>query len=151
MNIDNELFRCSELDEKRRLQFIVAQLDGDCRVTIKPGRPGVTDPQRRYWWGVIVAIFADFMREHDPSLSPREASDAAHIEIKRHVLPEPVKDDNGRIIAEKVGSLRKIDKKRMAQAIDDAINWCGSEWGLAMPPPSHTERYGNPDETEAAA
>jgi hypothetical protein len=142
---DRKLFHLADLEERRELQTVIGRLDGDYRVTIKPGRPSVSDPQRGYWFGVICEVFGEFMREHDPSLTPLEAKDSAHMELKRRFLPQPIHDADGILIAERVGSLTKIDKPRMSRLIDDAINWLGSNWNIAVPPPNRLERFGEPD------
>lgn len=143
--IDNKLFDMSNIEVRRSLQSTIGTLDGPHRVTIKPGRPGVTDPQRAYWFGVIVAHFAMYMMDEDAELRPKEAAESAHIELKKQVLSEPICNQHGEVIAEKFGSLAngsETDKKRMSKAIDDAINWLGSKWDIAVPPPTREERYG---------
>lgn len=147
--IDNEVFNFSDIAIKRDFQSTIGRLDGYWRITLREARPRVTDPQRGYYFGVVVRFFADYMREQDPTLTLKEAADTAHLEIKHHCLPEPIIDADGRLIAERVGSVTKIDKQRMSKLIDDAILWLASEWRIAVPPPTRDERDGSA-ESEAA-
>lgn len=141
-SIDAQVFDLSDLAVKRNLQIDIGTREGAWRVTVKPARALKTSPQLGYYFAVIVKAFADFMREHDPSLTLKEASDNAHYRIKEQLFSRPIVDQDGRVIATKVRSVADADIAEMSKLIDSAIDWLGSEWQIAVPPPSFTERTG---------
>src|SRR4051812_360514 len=120
--MDREVVNFSEVTAKRNIMAYVSRLEGPHRVTIAPARPGITNPQRGYYFGVIVYYFADFMIEHNPELTRKQASEAAHLELKRRFLPNPIVDQHGQVIADAADSLTKIDKPTMQKFIDNCIH-----------------------------
>ena len=122
----------ADATERRRLVDTLHGLRGQYQVTLKQAQASKSDQQRAYYFGVVCTAFAEFLRENGMPCTV----DYAHELIKGKLLIEEVCHPvTNKPIGRRVGSTVEMGMKRMSEFIDDSINWLGSEFGIAVPPP----------------
>jgi hypothetical protein len=93
-----------------------------------------TDPQRKYWYGTVVAAYAKFMGETD--------TDSVHASLMGTLWPEEAKTVTniftGAKNYERV-SWAKLGKEKRSQSIEKAIQYAFNSFMLTIPPPDKGE------------
>lgn len=99
-------------------------------IVIKPYKPRRSNPQNRYYHGVIIPILADhFGYTHD------EMHDA----IKWEFLKKEEDEESEEIKPTTVGSTAKLDTDQFNQLLERIKQWAASEYKVFIPDPMDVE------------
>ena len=106
-------------------------------VTVAPHEVEHTDPQRGYYFGVVVPYAQQGMLEQ----GTRQSKDDTHAWLMWHLAPDErttVKYGQHEHVMR--ASFAKFSKARVKQHIDACIQWIAEEFSLAVPEPSAYHR-----------
>jgi len=99
-------------------------------IVIKPYKPRRSNPQNRYYHGVIIPILADhFGYTHD------EMHDA----IKWEFLKKEEDEESEEIKPPTVGSTAKLKTDQFNQLLEEIKQWAASEYKVFIPDPMDVE------------
>lgn len=125
--------RSGRLDIRRKKDMQAAlQRMHDCEVliTITPRKAARSQPQNRWYWGVIVELIS----EHT-GYTP----DEIHEVLKAKFLPKrlAVSDDNGEIKGEFVigGTTTRLNKIEFGEYCESIRRWAAEDLGVVIPDP----------------
>lgn len=124
-----------DIDRKAIASYLAKHFaDGELvDVTIAPHEVEHTDPQRHYYFGVVVPYAQQGMIEQ----GDRASKDDAHAWMMWHLAPDErqtVKYGQHEHVMR--ASFKKFSKARVAEHIDHCIQWIAEEFSLAVPEPS---------------
>jgi len=126
-------------------RHIRALKPGIYRITITRARDQLTNPQRRYFHGVVLPLVAQGMR--DVSGEEADLYDAKEM-LRETFLMRDVADVNtGEVKWRQRRSTEELSKEEYAALIDNAIKLCAEWFGIAVPPPAMY--YSDEDERKA--
>lgn len=112
----------------RRMAAICKDLrDGEYTVKVGKKQARPSDPQRAYYFAVIVAMVAE---------ETGYTKDQTHELLKAKFLPKD-SDTNGVLVGELVvgGSITKLNRGGMTEFIEDIRGWSEGFLGCPIPPP----------------
>lgn len=117
---------------KRALMRTIGTLTGPYDVTLKPRRATRSNQQSRYYFGVVVRSFTDFLKDQGQQVSTEEAHDLLKAKFLSREL---VNLDTGEPIGATLRSLTELDVNEMARFIDSCIRWLEEVFGIVVPQP----------------
>lgn len=136
-----DAYVCFEnLAQKRQLWEYLKSLNGTNRVRITSARKGKrSGQQNRYYWGVIIKAFADYLYEDGTADSKLEAAEIAHEYLKRRFNSMAVSMINKETGEEKierlVKSTTKLSTKEFCDYVDRCRNWLKETLGITTMDP----------------
>ena len=95
-------------------------------IVIKPYKPRRSNPQNRYYHGVIIPVLAEYFGY---------THDEMHDAIKIHFLQRA--PESGKPFT--VGSTAKLTTEQFKQLTDDIKIWAATEYGVFIPDPHEVE------------
>lgn len=133
---DRPLFNLSIPEHKRMLINYIKHLDGLHHVDIHPARDPHTDPQRRYYRGVVTHAVAQGLRE---AWGERVDPDGAHDFLRGKFLRRAIADGNGEVVDYRILSTTELDKSQFSGYLDEVIRFAAEHLSVEVPPPAHYE------------
>lgn len=124
----------SDPDENRAARNALAPLQGTYRVTAEPTRETRSNRANRYYWGVVVASFFEFLREQDYEI--RDPGEAHEI-IKAKLLPsrEVRKPGTELVVARLPPTTHDMDVSQFHDFVERARAWLLDKLGIDTPDP----------------
>lgn len=125
--------RGGRLEIRNRKQFaqtLRRMRDGEVIVTIEPRKAARSQPQNRYYWGVVVELIS----EHT-GYTPEELHDYLKAKFLPKALALP--DANGVIVDEFVigGSTTKLNKLEFGEYVERIRQWAAETLDVVIPDP----------------
>lgn len=106
--------------------------DAEVTLTIEKKQTERTMQQNRYYWGVIIPLVRDALKD----AGYRATKDTAHRLIKHlFVQEELVNEQTGELITF-TGSTSSLSKDEFMVLIDHIQQWAAEEFGLVIPDPN---------------
>jgi len=106
----------------------LSTLEGlDVEIVVRKKRSKRSDPQNRYYWGVVVAMIADHCGY---------TSEELHEALKEKFLGANERDEHGLI---KIGSTAALSKDEFAQYVNKVVQFAAMSLGVYIPDPSMVE------------
>jgi hypothetical protein len=120
------------IDNRKRMAQELSNLkDGPVEIEIKR-KSRRSNPQNRYYWGVVIAEIRLSLLE----LGNRFEPETVHEFLKGKFNPVSVVDIDGVVIAELPGSTTKMNKEQFGEYIDMIIEWAAEFLQIAIPLPT---------------
>lgn len=104
----------------------------EIELTIRKKRKRRSDPQNRYYFGVVVEMVRIGLKDMTGEIFN---SDEAHDFLKMRFLKRPLADTNGEQIGEKVLSTTKLDTIEFSEYIEQCCAFAAEYLGISIPPP----------------
>jgi hypothetical protein len=123
---------------KRRLIDSIGPLAGLYECRIEPRKNTRSSQQNRYFHGVIVEMFYQFLRDQDyDAASPEAAKGFLKAKFLLHELVNP---ETGEVIGRRVKSTAELSSEEFGDFIDRARAWLADFFGLVIPDPDQDWR-----------
>lgn len=117
----------------REIADRLAEFSGLYRIEISPARNQRSNRQNRWYWGCIVAAFADYCNEQDYEITE---PDQAHEFLKARFLAVTVRcRDTGEVIGRRVRSTTELDTAQFADYCERCRSWLADFFGIVVPDP----------------
>lgn len=119
--------------DKRRLWAALRKCAGGVfRITIKRNRKRRTNPQNRYYFGVIVSMFSEYMREQGEPLT----TDQAHHMLAGMFLRMTVMNPKTHLpMGDTVRSTTELTTEEFAVYIEHCVCWMADFLDIVVPSP----------------
>lgn len=130
-----EQFVCNfdNVTDKRLVLRRIGTLSGLWRIELVRYRARRTDAQNRYYFGVLVTAFADYLSEQDYEITTREH---AHELIKgKFLIVDVVHPTTGESIGRRVRSTTELSVEEFSEYIDRCRAWLLDFFGIIVPDP----------------
>lgn len=128
--MEDFLIDFSKEADKRHLWAFLKACKGKWRFEACRYHPRRTDAQNRYYHGVIVKLFADYLRENGDV----ENAEIAHEILKSLHLQLPIVRE-GEIIGHRTGSTAKLSTSEFIEYNDRCIVWLADFFHIVVPDP----------------
>jgi hypothetical protein len=104
----------------------------DIEVTVQRKKKHRSDPQNRYYWGVVVEMIRAGMKDMGDAVTP----DQVHEFLKwRFLRTQKVDESTGEVLYEYAGSSRKLGTIAFAEYIESCCKFAGEFLGVEIPLP----------------
>lgn len=119
--------------DKRMVLRRIGTLSGLWRLELMPYRARRTDAQNRYYWGVLVAAFRDYLNQQDYEITRAEQ---VHELLKCKLLTVDVANPaTGEIIGQRVRSTTELSVEEFTDYVERARAWLLDFFGIIVPDP----------------
>jgi len=119
--------------EKRVLWDFLKTCKGRWRITACRYRRRRSDVQNRYYWGVVVRLFGDFLRDQGEQYTDEDAHEVLKAAFLRKSI---VNQETGEIICETVGSTAKLTTGEFIEYLDKCVAWLADMFHIVVPDPN---------------
>lgn len=131
-NAINSMVNLTDTTAKRDLMARLGRLTGLYEVRVEPRRETRTTQQNRYYFGVVVRSFCEYMADQGQPIPTLEA----HGFLKRKFLPlDLVNPVTGEVMDTIADTSHDKDIAAFAAYIDQCIHWLGTTFGIVVPDP----------------
>lgn len=113
------------LDNKHKFELFLRCLDGRVELTVKKFRKKRSDPQNRYYWGVVIKILGEHF-----GYESEEMHEALKWQFLRKKGPVPT-----------VISTTKLNTMEFMEYLDRIMRWASIEHKIYIPSPDEVEFY----------
>ena len=128
----DEWMNLDDPNVRRNLLNRIASMNGIYEVSLKPRRNTRSSRANRYYWGVVVQAFYDFLRDQEETVTDAEM---AHVELKRSILGTKAVALRGGITARILKTTHDMDSAQFADYIERARTWLASKLDIQTPDP----------------
>lgn len=123
-------------ENKRRVMSFIGTARGLYNVSITPTRSLRSLQANRYYHGVVVKCFADFLRDQGEGAS----NDDCHEMLKFKFLRRSIVDKATGEVIEFTPSTAKLDKAEFSRYVDLCAAWLKDFFGILLPAPDYAEQ-----------
>lgn len=120
-----------DMKDKQVLWNCLKSCKGKWRVELTRYRPRRSDAQNRYYWAVVVPMFADFLREQGEQYTNEDA----HEVLKAAWLRKSIHKPDGELLCESIGSTAKLTTSEFIDYIDRCVVWLADMFHIVVPNP----------------
>lgn len=132
--MNNIVLDLSNPQVKAQLGAYVRQLQGSYRVTIVRERKRRSDLQNRYYWGVVVNLFAEWLRENGHEVD--EENEKAHRMLAGRFLKFDELDlKTGEVIGDYIKSTSDLSTTEFIAYIEQCAQWMAEFCEVVVPAP----------------
>lgn len=104
----------------------------EIEVTIRRKRKHRSDPQNRYYWGVVVEMIRAGMKDMGDELTP----DQVHEFLKwRFLRAQRIDETTGEILYEYAGSTTKLGTIQFSEYVEKCCQFAAEMLGVSIPLP----------------
>ena len=131
--IDRDTLNLSDAETKRKLYAAIAPLTGLHEVAIKPVRATRRQCANRYYWGVVIKTWKDWLANQGQVC----ASETLHDMLKLKFIPADVTDPRtGEVIGTVPGRSKTLSIQEFADYIDRCTEYLRDMFGIVVPDPT---------------
>ncbi len=127
--------RIINFEDHRQVAQLTAglrQMKGRWRIDFTKYRKRRTDPQNRYYYGVIVKEFHRFLRDQGETYTRDRAHRILAAKFLREQETDPI---TGKPLVETVRSTADLNVEEFGEYIELCIAWLADFFGIVVPPP----------------
>lgn len=129
----------SSQHSKGRLWNVLRNLEGKWRFDYCRYRLRRSDPQNRYYWGVIVKLFATFLRGQGESYTDHDAHEVLKFKFLKFSI---VNESTGELIGESSKSTATLKTSEFNDYIEKCVAWLADQFGIICPDPNDYQAAG---------
>lgn len=137
--MDEKLRYIGSVDENGRLKLPGAKMRADIasaftgkqiEVTIQRKRTHRSDPQNRYYWGIVVEMIRGGMKDMGEHVTPEQVHEFLKF---RFLKKQKIDEHTGELIWEIAGSTAALTKSEFAEYIELCCQFAADFLGVSIP------------------
>lgn len=120
----------SDRGDRQILSCFISGLRGKQRIKAESMRGGRTYQQNRYYFGVVVKAFEDFLREQGQHFTKEECHNFLRLKFLRRSVCDPA---TGEVLGETTPSTTTLQIDEFNEYIERCTVWLGDAMGIVIP------------------